>query len=192
MDQMADETTPKADVKDKRRVSMAEDNSAWVREDKIQSEIPVDWRGSASAETEPAETSRGADVEQSKESDSASSSQFTLKMHLRRSSSAGSCTTENLSSSKQSNMGVDCADVVLNCLFCRFSDLIHMLPDSCERLTNHCCPSYKHVGTTVELESTSSDDDDICAALDCGLLGSCHDASDCLELTMEVSEICYH
>jgi len=74
--------------------------------DRIQSEIPVsDWRVSASAETEPAETSRSADVKQSKESDSVSSSLFTLKMHLRRSSSAGSCTTDNLSSSKQSNMG---------------------------------------------------------------------------------------
>jgi len=35
MDQMADETTLKADVKDKRGVSMAEKNSAWVREGKL-------------------------------------------------------------------------------------------------------------------------------------------------------------
>ncbi|CAG5984249.1 unnamed protein product [Menidia menidia] len=115
--QMADETTLKADVKDKRRAE-AEENSARVRE-------------------------------------------------------------------------VDCADVVLKCLFCRFSDLIFMIPDSCGRLTDHCCPDYKYVITTVELDTTPDDGDD-CTAFNCGFLGSCHDASDCLELAMEVSEVCYH
>uniref|UniRef100_A0A3B4F378 MyoD family inhibitor domain containing 2 n=2 Tax=Haplochromini TaxID=319058 RepID=A0A3B4F378_9CICH len=84
----------------------------------------------------------------------------------------------------------DCAGIVLNCLFCRFYDMIHMLPDSCKGLANHCCPSYKHVITTAE--SASSSDDDSYIDLDCGVFGSCHDASDCLELAMEVSEICYH
>ncbi|KAM9758279.1 myoD family inhibitor domain-containing protein 2 [Menidia menidia] len=144
---MADETTLKADVKDKRRAE-AEENSARVREERSQSG----------------------------------------KMHLRRSSSAVS---ESQSSSKQTNTGVDCADVVLKCLFCRFSDLIFMIPDSCGRLTDHCCPDYKYVITTVELDTTPDDGDD-CAAFNCGFLGSCHDASDCLELAMEVSEVCYH
>lgn len=85
---------------------------------------------------------------------------------------------------------VDCAGIVLNCLFCRFYDMIHMLPDSCKGLANHCCPSYKHVITTAE--AASSSDDDSYIDLDCGVFGSCHDASDCLELAMEVSEICYH
>ncbi|XP_030584395.1 myoD family inhibitor domain-containing protein 2 [Archocentrus centrarchus] len=111
-------------------------------------------------------------------------------MYLRRSSSAASYNTDSLSSSQQSNTGVDCAGIVLSCLFCRFYDMILMLPDSCEGLTNHCCPSYKHVITTVE--STSGSDDDSHIDLDCGVFGSCHDASDCLELAMEVSEICYH
>ncbi|MEQ2177877.1 hypothetical protein GOODEAATRI_008217 [Goodea atripinnis] len=86
--------------------------------------------------------------------------------------------------------GVDCADIVLNCLFCRFHDMIPILPDYCQRLTNHCWPNYKHVDRTVE-SSDSDDDDDSCVELDCGWFGTCHDASDCLELAMEVSEICY-
>ncbi|XP_017160180.1 myoD family inhibitor domain-containing protein 2 isoform X2 [Poecilia reticulata] len=85
---------------------------------------------------------------------------------------------------------VDCADIVLNCLFCRFHDMIPILPDCCQGLTNHCWPSYRHVDHTGE--SLHSDDDDSCVELDCGLFGNCHDASDCLELAMEVSEICYH
>ncbi|XP_028303970.1 myoD family inhibitor domain-containing protein 2 [Gouania willdenowi] len=85
--------------------------------------------------------------------------------------------------------GVDCAGMVLNCLFCQFCDLFHMLPDSCARLVNHCCPNYKHIITTIE--STPSNEDDVCD-LDCGLFSCCHDAGDCLELAMEVSQLCYH
>uniref|UniRef100_A0A3B5QW45 MyoD family inhibitor domain containing 2 n=1 Tax=Xiphophorus maculatus TaxID=8083 RepID=A0A3B5QW45_XIPMA len=85
---------------------------------------------------------------------------------------------------------VDCADIVLNCLFCRFHDMVSILPECCQGLTNHCWGSYRHVDHTRE--SLHNDDDDSCVELDCGLFGNCHDASDCLELAMEVSEICYH
>lgn len=81
---------------------------------------------------------------------------------------------------------VDCAGMVLNCLFCRFYDMILMLPASCES----CCPNYKQVITTGE--STLSANDDSFMDLDCGLLSSCQDASDCLELAMEMSELCYN
>uniref|UniRef100_A0A8C5HYP4 MyoD family inhibitor domain-containing protein n=1 Tax=Gouania willdenowi TaxID=441366 RepID=A0A8C5HYP4_GOUWI len=87
------------------------------------------------------------------------------------------------------SLSVDCAGMVLNCLFCQFCDLFHMLPDSCARLVNHCCPNYKHIITTIE--STPSNEDDVCD-LDCGLFSCCHDAGDCLELAMEVSQLCYH
>ncbi|XP_070814179.1 myoD family inhibitor domain-containing protein 2 [Chaetodon trifascialis] len=107
-------------------------------------------------------------------------------MYLRRSSSASSSTTDSLSSSQQ----IDCAGIVLNFLFCRFYDMILMLPDSCERVAHHCCPSYKQVITTVE--STPSSNDETFVDLDCGLFSSCQDASDCLELAMEMSELCYH
>ncbi|XP_069571905.1 myoD family inhibitor domain-containing protein 2 [Brachyistius frenatus] len=189
MDQMADETALRADVKDKGRVNTTEESSTWVRGERIQSEAQVsDWRLDASAESANALTSR--DTKRPRECDSRSSPLWSLKMYLRRSSSAESCTTDSLSSSPLSNKGVDCAGIVLNCLFCRFYDMIHMLLDSCQRLANHCCPNYKQVVTTVE--SASSSDDDSRLDMDCGLLSSCHDASDCLELAMEVSELCYH
>lgn len=87
------------------------------------------------------------------------------------------------------SLSVDCAGMVLNCLFCRFYDIILMLPESCERLAKNCCPNYKQVVTTVE---SAPSNDDYCMDLDCGLLSNCQDASDCLELSMEISEICYH
>uniref|UniRef100_A0A4W6G0I0 MyoD family inhibitor domain containing 2 n=2 Tax=Lates calcarifer TaxID=8187 RepID=A0A4W6G0I0_LATCA len=191
MDQMADEMTLRADLKDKGRVNTAEKSPSWVRGERIKSETQVsNWRLSVTAETEPGDTSQDTDAQQPRECDSASPPLFSLKMYLRRSSSTASSTTESLSPSQQSNMGVDCAGMVLNCLFCRFYDMILMLPDSCERVASNCCPSYKQVVTTVE--STPSSDDDFCFDLDCGLLTSCHDANDCLELAMEVSELCYH
>ncbi|XP_035802446.2 myoD family inhibitor domain-containing protein 2 [Amphiprion ocellaris] len=182
---MADETTLRADVKDKGRVNTTEESSTWVKGERIQSEAQVsDWRLSVPAETELGETSKATDNKRPRECDSSSSPLFSLKMYLR-----GSPTAASLSSSQQSNMGVDCAGIVLNCLFCRFYDMIHLLPDSCERLANHCCPSYKHVVTTEEAESS---DDESYLDLDCGLFSSCQDVSDCLELAMEVSELCYH
>ncbi|XP_071385489.1 myoD family inhibitor domain-containing protein 2 [Centroberyx affinis] len=141
-------------------------------------------------ETEPGETNRDTDSRQPRECDSSTSPLFAMKMYLRRPSCSSSSTTDSLSSSQQSDMGVDCAGIVLNCLFCRFYDMILMVPGSCGRAANHCCPNYKQVVTTVE--SMPSDDDDSCMDFDCGLLNSCHDASDCLELAMEISEICYH
>uniref|UniRef100_A0A673C4E0 Uncharacterized protein n=1 Tax=Sphaeramia orbicularis TaxID=375764 RepID=A0A673C4E0_9TELE len=85
---------------------------------------------------------------------------------------------------------VDCAGIVLKCLFCQFYDMILMVPASCERAANHCCPSYKQVVSMVP--PTPSSEDESYMDMDCGLLTSCKDASDCLELAMEVSEICYH
>ncbi|XP_071351599.1 myoD family inhibitor domain-containing protein 2 [Trachinotus anak] len=188
MDQMADEKTLRADVKDKGTVNTAEESSSWVRGERIQSEAKVNnWRlETAAAETEPGDKSRETDAQQPRECDSFSSPLFSLKMYLRRASS----TTDSLSSPQQSSMGVDCAGMVLSCLFCRFYDMIHMLPDVCERVATHCCPNYKQVLTTAE--STPSSDDDSCIDLDCGLFSCCHDANDCLELAMEVSELCYH
>ncbi|XP_029946732.1 myoD family inhibitor domain-containing protein 2 [Salarias fasciatus] len=189
MEQMADETTLRADVKDKGRASGGEESSTWAREDRVQTEAQIsDWRLGVSTEAEPGESSR--DSKRPKDRESAASPLFSLKMYLRRASPSPSPSTDSsLSSSQQSSMGVDCAGMVLNCLFCRFYDFFHMLPDSCEKLAHHCCPSYTHI--LSNMESTPSDDDS-CIDWDCGLFNSCQDTSDCLELAMEVSELCYH
>ncbi|XP_041638550.1 myoD family inhibitor domain-containing protein 2 [Cheilinus undulatus] len=189
MDQMADEMMLTTDVKDEGIVHAAEESSTWVRGERTQNEAKVSsWRIGISEETEPGETSRDDDdAQQPKECDNSHSPLFSLKMYLRRSFSAASSTTDSLSPSQQS---IDCAGIVLNCLFCRFYDMMLMLPASCERVANHCCPNYKQVMTTPE--ATLSSNDDPCADLDCGLFNSCHDAGDCLELAMEISELCYH
>ncbi|XP_028430892.1 myoD family inhibitor domain-containing protein 2 [Perca flavescens] len=187
MDQMADEITLRGDVKDKGRVNTAEESATWVRGERIESEAQVSgWKLGASADTGPRETGRDTDTQQPGECDSSSSPLLSLKKYLRRPSSAASSTTDSVSSSQQ----IDCAGIVLNFLFCRFYDMILMLPDSCERVVNHCCPNYRQVVTSME--STPSSTDDSCVELDCGLFGSCDDASDCLELAMELSELCYH
>ncbi|XP_014877279.1 myoD family inhibitor domain-containing protein 2 [Poecilia latipinna] len=175
MEQMAAETTLKAEMEDKGVANLKEDNPAWAREERFRNV-------NASAEDKQGETSgdpkrRGDGL-------------FALNESQRKSLSPSSGTTNDLTSPPKSTMGVDCADIVLNCLFCRFHDMIPILPDCCQGLTSHCWPSYRHVDHTGE--SLHSDDNDSCVELDCGLFGNCHDASDCLELAMEVSEICYH
>ncbi|XP_068171923.1 myoD family inhibitor domain-containing protein 2 [Antennarius striatus] len=190
MEQMADEMTLRKEAKDKGRGNAAEESSAWMRggTDRMQSDAEVsDWRLDAASETKPGETSRDADAQQ--EHDHSLSPLLSLKMYLRRSTSAESSITDSLSSSEHSNTGVDCAGMVLNCLFCRFYDMILMLPSSCERVAHHCCFNYKQVVTTAE--STPNSNEDSCIDLDCGLFTSCEDTADCLELAMEVSELCY-
>ncbi|KAA8593511.1 hypothetical protein FQN60_009627, partial [Etheostoma spectabile] len=172
---MADAITLRGDVKDKGRVNTAEETSTWVRGERIESEAQVNaWKLGASAYTGPRETGRDTGTQRPRECDSSSSSLLSLKKYLRKSSSAASSTTDSVSSSQQSNMGVDCAGIILNCLFCQFYNMILMLPDSCERAVNHCCPNYKQVVTATE--STPSSNDDSYVELDCGPFGSCHDA----------------
>ncbi|XP_034440884.1 myoD family inhibitor domain-containing protein 2 [Hippoglossus hippoglossus] len=172
---MADEMTLRADVRDKGRANAAEEGSCRVRGERIQFEAQV--RNCGPAEIEAGDTSGDTDAQQPRECDRSSPPQFSLKTYLRRSFSTASSSIESLSSSPQSNMGVDCAGIILNCLFCRF-------------YSSNCCPNYKQVVTAAE--SASSSDDDSCTNLDCGLLSACNEGGDCLELAMEVSELCFH
>ncbi|CAL8379455.1 unnamed protein product [Boreogadus saida] len=91
------------------------------------------------------------------------------------SSSPFSSTSSNLDSlsSQQTEVGVDCAGVVLDCLFCRFYDLLVMLPTSCERAVHHCCPTYKQVAS----RANQGPADGQSSFLDCGLLDCCQDAN---------------
>uniref|UniRef100_A0AAV2M6L2 Uncharacterized protein n=1 Tax=Knipowitschia caucasica TaxID=637954 RepID=A0AAV2M6L2_KNICA len=57
------------------------------------------------------------------------------------------------------------------------------LPTSCKKIANQCCPMYQQVSPAAE--SPVGSEEDSYADWDCGLLASCKDASDCLELAME-------
>ncbi|KAM5279594.1 myoD family inhibitor domain-containing protein 2 [Ctenodactylus gundi] len=84
----------------------------------------------------------------------------------------------------------ECASLILTCLFCQFLDCLLMLPDTCETVcTSLCCPSHRYHPAAEENHARSD-----CSCgwdVDCSLLGSCHETSECLELAMEISEICY-
>lgn len=65
-----------------------------------------------------------------------------------------------------------------------------MLPDTCETVcTNLCCPSHRYQHTSDE--SQSRNDCNCNCDMDCSLFESCHETGECLELAMEISEICY-
>ncbi|XP_020140432.1 myoD family inhibitor domain-containing protein 2 isoform X1 [Microcebus murinus] len=84
----------------------------------------------------------------------------------------------------------ECASLILTCLFCQFWDCLLMLPDTCETVcANLCCPShpYHHAPD----ESHSRNDCGCNCDVDCSLFESCHETGECLELAMEISEICY-
>lgn len=87
----------------------------------------------------------------------------------------------------------DCAGIVLACLFCRFYDLCLMLPNSCAWAAHHLCPSYHNFAKTSEAAHNNANGDCNCNCdFDCGLFDACHETGECLELAMEISEVCYH
>ncbi|XP_062853241.1 myoD family inhibitor domain-containing protein 2 [Trichomycterus rosablanca] len=82
-----------------------------------------------------------------------------------------------------------CAGIILNCLFCQFYDLCLTLPDTCELAISRICPSYKYL--FGPLEPGSNGDWNCQCDFDCGCFDACQETGECLELAMEISEICY-
>ncbi|XP_061076028.1 myoD family inhibitor domain-containing protein 2 [Conger conger] len=100
-----------------------------------------------------------------------------------------SFSSEVLSPSHQSDIGDDCAAILLTCLYCKFYDFLLLLPDTCERAVSRCCPSYQQFSSAREQAPGNDCNCDV--EFDCGLFDACHDSSECLELAMEISEVCY-
>ncbi|XP_023261957.1 myoD family inhibitor domain-containing protein 2-like [Seriola lalandi dorsalis] len=88
--------------------------------------------------------------------------------------------------------GDDCAALLLACLYCRFHELIVLLPDTCERAVSRCFPSYNYITASSERDQHGKDCCNYKLELDCNFCGSCQDAGELLELAMEISEMCYH
>ncbi|KAL2091494.1 hypothetical protein ACEWY4_013757 [Coilia grayii] len=87
----------------------------------------------------------------------------------------------------------DCAGMVLACLYCRFYDMCLMLPRSCNRAAQNLFPTYQNFAKSAEPSHNNGKDSDGCACdFDCGLFELCQETGDCLELAMEISEVCYH
>lgn len=85
----------------------------------------------------------------------------------------------------------DCAALLLACLYCRFHELMVLLPDTCERAVSRCFPSYRYIKASTEREQQGKDCCNYKVELDCNCCGSCHDAGELIELAMEISEVCY-
>ncbi|XP_051059440.1 myoD family inhibitor domain-containing protein 2 [Phodopus roborovskii] len=84
----------------------------------------------------------------------------------------------------------ECASLILTCLFCQFWDCLLKLPDTCETVCiNLCCPSHRYYSASDE--NHPRNDCNLTCDMDCSLFESCHETSECLELAMEISEICY-
>uniref|UniRef100_A0A8D0L8S2 MyoD family inhibitor domain containing 2 n=1 Tax=Sphenodon punctatus TaxID=8508 RepID=A0A8D0L8S2_SPHPU len=91
----------------------------------------------------------------------------------------------------QRDVDDECATLILACLFCQFWDFLIMLPDACENwLTNVCCPSHRYHSTSNENHSNGDCNCD--CDMDCSIFESCHETSECLELALEISQVCYH
>ncbi|XP_035501349.2 myoD family inhibitor domain-containing protein 2 [Scophthalmus maximus] len=91
--------------------------------------------------------------------------------------------------SYQLDSGEDCAELLLACLYCRFHEVMLLLPETCERALSRCFPSYRHMAAASDGDESAAD---CCGrTLDCRLSDSCQDAGDLVELAMEISEVCY-
>ncbi|KAG9353301.1 hypothetical protein JZ751_017877 [Albula glossodonta] len=108
---------------------------------------------------------------------------------LRSDQRSTSFSSDVLSPSHQAATGDDCAAILLTCLYCKFYDFLFLLPDTCERVVNRCCPSYQQFSSTHE--PAQNNDCNCNLEFDCGLFDTCHETGECLELAMEISEVCY-
>ncbi|XP_078392219.1 uncharacterized protein LOC144675034 [Cetorhinus maximus] len=86
-----------------------------------------------------------------------------------------------------------CANLLLSCLFCEFSDCCQLLPSllldtACGLL---CCPCQAArlpgAGERARLRECH------CACdTETSIFEACQQAGDCMELALEISELCYH
>ncbi|XP_056397027.1 myoD family inhibitor domain-containing protein 2-like [Hyla sarda] len=81
------------------------------------------------------------------------------------------------------------ASLLLACLFCHFSDCLVLLPGTCGTSVRCLC-SYSCLPELNDLCCccTSS----CCTNTDCDFLDLCFNTAECLELAMEMSELCFH
>ncbi|KAJ8259753.1 hypothetical protein GJAV_G00173020 [Gymnothorax javanicus] len=139
------------------------------------------------SEYEPEESDSQVDSHHPQGQKKCSGSSYSLP--LRSDQRCTSFSSDVLSPSHQSETGDDCAAILLACLYCKFYDFLLLLPDTCERAMTRCCPSYRLF--CANREQTQNNDCGCDLEFDCGLFDACHDSSECLELAMEISEVCY-
>ncbi|XP_068104822.1 myoD family inhibitor domain-containing protein 2-like isoform X1 [Hyperolius riggenbachi] len=80
------------------------------------------------------------------------------------------------------------ASLLLACLFCHFSDCLVLMPGTCFS-SLRCLCAFSCLPDLCDLCCCSPS---CCnAAIDCQFLDVCHHTAECLELAMEISELCF-
>ncbi|XP_075041716.1 uncharacterized protein LOC142101267 isoform X2 [Mixophyes fleayi] len=77
------------------------------------------------------------------------------------------------------------ASLLLACLFCHFSDCFVLIPGT-------CCSGLHTLCCLPDLQDLCCCPCSCCTNLDCDVLELCQNTAECLELAMEISELCYH
>ncbi|XP_069799930.1 myoD family inhibitor-like isoform X2 [Dendropsophus ebraccatus] len=80
------------------------------------------------------------------------------------------------------------ASLLLACLFCHFSDCLVLIPGTCSSGVRCLC-SYSCLPDLNDLCCCCSSS--CCTNMDCEFLDLCQHTAECLELAMEISEMCY-
>lgn len=80
------------------------------------------------------------------------------------------------------------ASLLLACLFCHFSDCLVLLPGTCSTGVRCLCSH----GCLPDLYDLCCCPSSCCTNTDCELLDLCQHTAECVELAMEISEVCYH
>ncbi|XP_074862279.1 myoD family inhibitor domain-containing protein 2 isoform X2 [Carettochelys insculpta] len=187
---MSEDKTDKVKIRATESFENDKQNISWLNEDnQLKSEKHKDkkpMKGIMSSVSEFSITDAPKDSKSEKKLSDASTASL---------SSLEKCRTqftyiENDASVHQRESDDECASLILACLFCQFWDFLIMLPKACENwLTNVCCPSNRYHHTSSE--NHSNNDCNCDCDIDCSIFESCHETSECLELALEISEVCY-
>ncbi|XP_072344094.1 uncharacterized protein [Scyliorhinus torazame] len=101
---------------------------------------------------------------------------------------------KSATSQLSSPVGEDvCATVLLTCLFCQFTDCCQLMPSLCmESLCSLWCCSSQTIALGATGERERSGDCRCGCDPDTSIFDMCQQTGDCLELALEISELCYH
>ncbi|KAG8544995.1 hypothetical protein GDO81_021504 [Engystomops pustulosus] len=152
-------------------------------------EIIVD-HGDVQAVTQPPhqQVHRGADISCKKPPSSRKSSQGSSRRSSRGSSVQGPVLSARHIEEAAGDVSDLTASLLLACLFCHFSDCLLLLPGACSTGGRCLCSS----SCVPDLPDLCCCPSSCCTNPSCEFLDLCQHTAECLELAMEVSQLCYH
>ncbi|KAG8544998.1 hypothetical protein GDO81_021504 [Engystomops pustulosus] len=146
--------------------------------------------GDVQAVTQPPhqQVHRGADISCKKPPSSRKSSQGSSRRSSRGSSVQGPVLSARHIEEAAGDVSDLTASLLLACLFCHFSDCLLLLPGACSTGGRCLCSS----SCVPDLPDLCCCPSSCCTNPSCEFLDLCQHTAECLELAMEVSQLCYH